>query len=397
MKSTALMMLDFYTGILHRSRSLFEKRKDLCRSLQERLAQRHPEILDQPSQPLPRLDAADADRASFLEASNRLRRPVVISGLIAESRACREWNEDFFADHYGDSVYPTIADSRNEDPETKKNKVSLLTMRELLQSAREGNHAYINNLTKIFADHPKLLHDLEFGRVLKVLPPGETTDCFDLVNLFMGGKGTGTTMHSAFAGNFFCNIVGKKKWTLIDPKYTKYLLPMPAHPFIYSDVYYDPSDPERGQFTRRLPTFEVTLEPGDVLFNGPWWWHYVANPDGFTVACAVRRGNMAADYANNAIFSMMSWEPLLYLGRTLFGLQKRVTGDQRVFRDVLLSKLDGDIVDGLSEKEDKTEASLRRDAPHGGLPGAQESEKARRKRFDPLRLVRRNRSSRQKD
>ena len=172
---------------------------------------------------------------------------------------------------------------------------------------------------------------------------------------------------------------------------------MPAHPFIYSDVYYDPSDPERGQFTRRLPTFEVTLEPGDVLFNGPWWWHYVANPDGFTVGCAVRRGNMSADYANNAIFSMMSWEPLLTLGRTLFGLQKRVTGDQRVFRDVLLSKLDGDIVDGLSEKEDKTEASLRRDAPHSGLPGAPEGKKAGTKRFDPLRLVRRDRSSRQKD
>lgn len=357
MKSTALMVLDFYTSMLHRSRSLFEKRKALCRSLQDLLAQRHPEVLDQPSQPLLRLDAADADPASFLEASNRLRRPVVISGLIGESRACREWNEEFFADRYGGSVYPVIKDSRNEDPETKKNEVSLLTVRELLQSAREGKYAYINNLARIFADHPELLHDLEFGRVLKVLPPGETTDCFDVVNLFMGGKGTGGTMHCAFAGNFFCNIVGKKKWTLIDPQYTKYLLPMPAHPFLYSDVYYDPGDPERGWFTRRLPRFEATLEPGDVLFNGPWWWHYVTNLDGFTVGCAVRRGNMSADYANNAIFSMMSWEPLLYLGRALFGLQKRVTGDQRAFRDVLLARLDGAVFEGFSEKGDKTGTS----------------------------------------
>lgn len=397
MKSTALMVLDFYTSMLHRSWSLFEKRKGLCRRLQDRLAQQHPEILDQPSAPLPRLDVADANPASFLEATNGLRRPVVISQLIGESRACREWNEDFFADRYGGSVYPVIEDSRNEDPETKKNEVSLLTVRELLKSAREGNHAYINNLTKIFADHPKLLRDLEFNRVLKVLPTGETTDCFDVINLFMGGKGTGSTMHSAFAGNFFCNIVGRKKWTLIDPKYTKYLLPMPAHPFIYSDVYYDPGDPERGQFTRRLPTFEVTLEPGDVLFNGPWWWHYVTNLDDFTVGCAVRRGKMAADYANNAIFTMMSLEPLLYLGRALFGLQKRVTGDQRVFRDVLLPKLDGDIYEGLSEKEGKAGASSRQDAPHGALPGARKGKEAGKKRFDPLRLVRRVGSGKPKD
>ena len=38
-----------------------------------------------------------------------------------------------------------------------------------------------------------------------------------------------------------------------------------------------------GEKTANLPRLEVILEPGDVLFNAPWWWHTVENLDDLTV------------------------------------------------------------------------------------------------------------------
>src|SRR5690554_4101847 len=36
---------------------------------------------------------------------------------------------------------------------------------------------------------------------------------------------TGTSMHCAFAGNVFYQLVGQKYWTFIEPEYSPYLLP----------------------------------------------------------------------------------------------------------------------------------------------------------------------------
>ena len=36
------------------------------------------------------------------------------------------------------------------------------------------------------------------------------------------------------------------------------------------------------------PVYQATLEPGDVLFNPPWWWHSIKNVDATTVGVASR-------------------------------------------------------------------------------------------------------------
>ena len=36
------------------------------------------------------------------------------------------------------------------------------------------------------------------------------------------------------------------------------------------------------------PVYHTTLEPGDVLFNPPWWWHAIKNSTPTTVGVASR-------------------------------------------------------------------------------------------------------------
>lgn len=49
---------------------------------------------------------------------------------------------------------------------------------------------------------------------------------------------------------------------------------MPARPFTYClSAFGARGSTDSDSPIARLPRFEVTLEPGDLLYNAPWWWH----------------------------------------------------------------------------------------------------------------------------
>ena len=61
-----------------------------------------------------------------------------------------------------------------------------------------------------------------------------------------------------------------------------------------------PDDYDREFFPAfaHCPIFEVTLEPGDLLLNPPWWWHAVRNVSETTVGVAsrwIRNGQVGTD------------------------------------------------------------------------------------------------------
>ena len=305
------------------------------------------------SLPVPEMSVSDISPSKFHQITNGLTSPVVIKGFLRDSDACAKWGLSYFQEKLGESVYPAIKDSRQEDSETKENEVQLIKMRDLLDGISRGEHTYLNNVTKIFADNPFLIEELQLGKIASLIDTEVTNgDRFDAINMFLGGKGTGNSLHCAFAGNFFCNIVGRKKWLLIAPEYSTFLCPIPANPFIYADCYYNPEDEILGQKTSNLPRLEVILEPGDVLFNAPWWWHSVENLDDLTVGCAVRQLNFQADFHNNFLFTIFSYQPLLHLWKSLFNIKRKLTKEQRIFRDIMLSELDRKIIEGrLGVKE----------------------------------------------
>lgn len=298
-------------------------------------------------QEIPTINAVDATREDFLTASKNFRHPVVIRGLLKDSAATQHWNLDYFIQNCGNSVYPMMADPSKEDPITKTNQMVNCSVREMLTAIQQdGSTMYLGNLTRIFHDYPRLIQEMELHRLLNLVNK-QSENAFDIINFFMGGKGTGTGMHSAFAGNFFSNIVGRKEWILIHPKYTPQLLPLPAKPFLFSDVYFEPKHPELGAFTQKLPHYHVVLEPGDVLYNAPWWWHRVRNLDKLTIGCAVRYLCPMADWANNPLFTLMSEQPKILVFKAMHQLKKLLGQETRSFQTRLLEVLDQDINYGV--------------------------------------------------
>ncbi|XP_076480177.1 HSPB1 associated protein 1 isoform X4 [Bombus vancouverensis nearcticus] len=99
--------------------------------------------------------------------------------------------------------------------------------------------------------------------------------------LWIGSKGAHTNCHQdSYGCNLVAQIHGSKQWLLFPPSSSNFLQPTRI-PYEESTIYskynfFCPTKEDeinilKIQDTARL----VTLEPGDVLFVPPGWWHYV--------------------------------------------------------------------------------------------------------------------------
>lgn len=125
-----------------------------------------------------------------------------------------------------------------------------------------------------FHRHPELLQDVaplywirDFTRLVR--RPLEWIHRVDYWSLFLGPEGTVTPLHKDFAHTYgsLAQIRGRKRVLLFSPEET---------PLLYHGLL----DPERPDFSR-FPLFEFAqayecvLEPGEILFWPPNWWHHV--------------------------------------------------------------------------------------------------------------------------
>ena len=106
----------------------------------------------------------------------------------------------------------------------------------------------------------------------------------------------GTPCHNDLSGdcNLFFQIEGRKRWTFIDPIFTLLLYPViPPEPSYGESLIdqYDMTPDPKARLFQYCPHQEAIIEPGDVLFIPPYYWHSVRNLDSRTLAVATRWGH----------------------------------------------------------------------------------------------------------
>lgn len=256
---------------------------------------------------VPSIHVMNLTKDKFIKLTNNFTTPLVVKGFLKDSKAYKKWDLDFFSSKYGDVKLPVIMNGGTENHQKyiksgKTEKYSYISMQEFIESIMNGKKLYINNVSRIFGFHPELLDDLNLEKIEQYTGEDVKNDVH-ITNLFFGGKGTGTSLHCSYTGNFFYNIRGNKKWYLIDPKHSKYLKPLLSRTGLFAVSQLDICNAKKEDYTLNIPRMEVILDEGDLLFNPPWYWHAISNLSDYTIACANRFTNFWSAFKNNPLFT----------------------------------------------------------------------------------------------
>lgn len=254
-------------------RALYDQVLEQCRALP----------VPRRDMPVPEFDWRARPPAEFQREFIDRPHPVVLRGFASDSPAGRTWSFESMVRRFGREK--VLLTTEEVDGETGT------------LDAVESDKIYVHNSEVLFRRYPALVDDL----------PLEQLEAFsgDLrpthLQMFLGRRGTGTPFHSAGTWNWFFNLTGRKTWYFVDPRYGFLVYPVngmgQAATFALCR-YPDDYDEEYFPAFAWCPIFEVTLEPGDVLLNPPWWWHAVRNVSETTVAVAsrwIREGQVGSD------------------------------------------------------------------------------------------------------
>lgn len=260
-----LMLLDYYyDGFV-----LFDS--PLVKQYHSFLLSRLPEV---PETPLPELALKDLTKESLREMSKGYTFPVVIRGVLKDLPAIKHWgNKSWWMDNYADEPvlckYVEQIYSSGEEPEC--------TIGKSFGNSNGTGRLYISGESKLFIRHPEL-EEMIKSDFLDSVAPGEKV----FSQLFMGYPYSGSDIHAAVGSNLFRQIAGRKKWWLIPLTQTPYLLAsinkngFSAHTLTRVGKG---KNEEPSPYFNKIQRYTVTLNPGDVLLNPPWFWHGIKNLD----------------------------------------------------------------------------------------------------------------------
>jgi hypothetical protein len=213
--------------------------------------------------------------------------PVIFTDLVPRWPAFGRWGPRDFVARFGDVVVEAcVGRTSSSDPDVLwKDLRRELTVAELvheLEAPATANDVYVttNNAALRRPGLRALLDDIAVPEEIfgPSLDPAR-------MGLWFGAAGTHTTMHHDHANAMLCQVLGRKRFRLVEPE----SLAMLEHSRgVYSS--WDPraDDPAPG-------VLEVVLAPGQALFIPTGWWHQVDALD-LAISVSIRKFAFPNDY-----------------------------------------------------------------------------------------------------
>lgn len=217
----------------------------------------------------------------------RRNKPVVITGVADQWEATARWSPEYFRSSFPDAnVIFTAWQSSNgsNDPTEYYQKRRRLATRlgnfiDSMNTGKEVSRNYISQFP-IFKAIPQLERDIlrpdQYMSIPAHLPESVRRKLKKDPALWMGPAQTVTPIHFDSADNLLVQIYGRKKLILISPAQSRFLY----YPCLrLGHVNFSPVDveePDLASFPlyKDATPFEVTLEPGEMLFIPVRWWHH---------------------------------------------------------------------------------------------------------------------------
>jgi hypothetical protein len=225
--------------------------------------------------------------------------PVVIKGLMNNTKATDVWTHEYLMENYGDVELFGMDYSRNDGADknigfgegAKKVTAGFVLKNQLDPKSKEV--FYINNSVDFFNQYPELLEDVEVSRLNNMVD--------ELVQplfpqLFIGNfKTWGTDWHVNNDVSATFGISGVKRWFFMDPlhAYGLQIIPTPHTPAgMLSSAFVGGSTSIRYDLDYHIlhnpiyaytPKYYFDQGPGDVIFFPKWWPHSIINQSPLTI------------------------------------------------------------------------------------------------------------------
>jgi hypothetical protein len=212
----------------------------------------------------------------FLEYFYARSRPLVLRGAIADWPALARWTPDYLKQTVG-TAEVEYQGGRDGSPDFElykdnhKRRMPFNGFIDLITGDGAGNDAYLTAYNSGSNRDALAPLDSDLGTIDAILTgaPGM---------LWIGPGGTFTPLHFDLTNNLLAQIVGTKHLVLLPPSETGKL----AHrKHVFSDIH-DITDPEKLALypeAEDARQYEVSLEPGDLLYIPVGWWHQVVAED----------------------------------------------------------------------------------------------------------------------
>ncbi|BAY25371.1 JmjC domain-containing protein [Calothrix sp. NIES-2100] len=234
--------------------------------------------------------------------------PVIFTGIVPEWKAFTLWSLDYLNTVLGNKEI-TVRVSDNQiftyDAEvgvypTKKMKFTDFT--DLIVNKKKDNQYYYIQQYPIDTTFPELLPDITIPDIIDKnlsintarwmgIPEIEIPDFIDkylsLITIFwMSNNGNITQLHHDPVESVLCQVRGRKRILLFEPKQSSFLYPFPKNskvPFM-SQLNIDKPDIDKFPQFRNAKYIECILEAGEILFFPSFWWHQVYSLDELNIS-----------------------------------------------------------------------------------------------------------------
>lgn len=216
-------------------------------------------------------------RYQFRLAFEKRRKPVVIKGLLDDWPAMHKWNTDYLREKIGDVVVPVRVKPKSAPPgffagkPDEKLPMKQMSVSEYIDLFEKGETTDVYLAGTSIPDYfPELEKDIP-------LLPYIDLDRKLRKQFWLGIKGTVAPLHLDIWDNFLCQLTGGRRLVLFDPRDVNRLYPYGAFssaPHI-SKINLDTATSAEFPLLDELVGYEAIVEPGDVLYMPPGWWHQV--------------------------------------------------------------------------------------------------------------------------
>lgn len=231
-----------------------------------------------------------AEHVRLAQAGNR---PILLEGLVRHWEALRSWLPEVLSARYGDEPVE-ISSGRMANVKYSQEYKSLrrtVPLREFLESLVgdvDSNDMYLEARGDLFGRPP-------FDRLLADIGPipgindAPSRYAAARPGVWIGPRGTLTTLHHDNRNVLLCQVYGQKKVCLVSSEFSE---EVDVDRYCYSELTQNIDGLVEALQQKGVPTDVTLLNPGDALLIPLGWWHAV---ESLSPSISVSLQNLNAD------------------------------------------------------------------------------------------------------